>query len=168
MRPKPAKTRRELLQRVGMDLGREISVHSLFFHEVVVRKVGLNATDTRCLDLISRAGGAQVTAGDLGKATGLTTGAVTGILDRLEKAGMVKRVRGSMDRRKVFVRLRPEAMSRVAALYGGLGFAMMKLASDYQTSELELINGFLERNLALLKDQISKLSQKRKEPVLGD
>jgi acetolactate synthase regulatory subunit len=73
-----------------------------------------------------------------------------------------------MDRRKVFVRLRPEAMSRVAALYGGLGFAMMKLASDYQTSELELINGFLERNLALLKDQISKLSQKRKEPVLGD
>jgi DNA-binding MarR family transcriptional regulator len=158
MRTRPIRTRRELLQRVGTDLGREISAHSLFFHEALARKVGLNATDTRCLDLISRAGDAQVTAGDLGKATGLTTGAVTGILDRLEEAGMVKRVRDSKDRRKVFVRPKPDAMGRVAALYDGLGAAMMKLASGYRTSELELINGFLERNLALLKEQIAKLS----------
>jgi hypothetical protein len=49
-------------------------------------------------------------------------------------------------------------MGRVAALYDGLGAAMMKLATGYKTSELELINGFLERNLALLKEQLANLS----------
>jgi len=149
--------RHELLQRVGMDLGRELSTQTIFFHEAIARKLGLNATDTRCLDLISRAGENRVTAGDLGKATGLTTGAVTGILDRLEKAGMVKRERDTNDRRKVFVRPVPEAMRRVGPLYDKLGTAMMKLASSYQTRELELISDFLQRNLALLKEQIESL-----------
>jgi DNA-binding MarR family transcriptional regulator len=99
-----------------------------------------------------------VTAGDLGKATGLTTGAVTGILDRLEKAGMVERERDASDRRKVFVRPVAEAMRRVGPLYDKLGTATMKLASSYQTQELELINDFLERNLVLLKEQIAELS----------
>ncbi len=79
---------------------RELSTQTVFSHEAIARKQGLNATDTRCLDLISRAGDEKVTAGDLGKATGLTTGAVTGILDRLEKAGMVQRERDTRDRRK--------------------------------------------------------------------
>ena len=162
MRSKSTRTRQELLRRVGMELGRELSAQTVFFHEGVARRVGLNATDTRCLDLIARSGSAQVTAGDLGKATGLTTGAVTGILDRLEQAGMVERVRDSSDRRKVFVRPKPEALGRVGALYDGLGTAMMKLASGYQTSELELIDGFLERNLALLSEQIANLSKDHK------
>jgi len=159
MRTKSARSRQELLQRVGMELGREISAQTVFFHEVVARTLGLNATDTRCLDLIARAGATPVTAGDLGRATGLTTGAVTGILDRLEKAGMVERARDASDRRKVFVRPRPEAMRRVGALYDGLGAATMKLASSYQTSELEIINDFLERNLALLKEQTGRLAE---------
>lgn len=158
MKSRSPKIRRELLRRVGSDLGRELSAQTVFFHEVVARKLGLNATDTRCLDLIARSGDAQVTAGDLGRATGLTTGAVTGILDRLEKAGMVERVRDASDRRKVFVRPLPEAMRRVAPLYDKLGTAMMKLAANYQTEELELIHDFLERNLALLKALIAELS----------
>lgn len=162
MKFKSARTRQELLKRVGMELGRELSAQTVFFHEVVARKVGLNATDTRCLELIARSGDAEVTAGDLGKATGLTTGAVTGILDRLEQAGMVERVRDSRDRRKVIVRPKFEALGRVGALYDGLGTAMMRLASGYQTSELELIDGFLERNLALLREQTANLSQDHK------
>ena len=158
MRSKSARTRQELLQRVGMDLGREISAQTVFFHEGVAHKLGLNATDTRCLDLIARSGATSVTAGDLRKATGLTTGAVTGILDRLEQAGMVERWRDASDRRKVFVRPRPEAMRRVGPLYEALGAAMMKLASSYQTSELELIVDFLECNLALMKEQVAALS----------
>lgn len=157
MKAGTARTRQELLQRVGVDLGREISAYSLFFHEAVARKVSLNVTDTRCLDLVALAGEAYLTAGDLGKATGLTTGAVTGVLDRLEKAGMIARVRDPEDRRKVFVRPKREAMARVGALYDGLGAAMMKLAGHYQTSELEVIHGFLERNLALLKKEVEKL-----------
>ncbi|MGA7523423.1 MAG: MarR family transcriptional regulator [Acidobacteriaceae bacterium] len=120
--------------------------------------MGLNATDTRCLDLIIRAGEAKLTAGDLGKATGLTTGAVTGILDRLEKAGMVLRVRDVEDRRKVFVQPNPEAMGRVAALYDELGAAAMKLASRYRTRDLQVIADFLEQNVTLLREGITKLS----------
>ena len=152
------RSRNELLKRVGMELGRELSAQTVFFHEGVARKIGLNATDTRCLDLISRAGENRVTAGDLGKATGLTTGAVTGILDRLEKAGMVERERDASDRRKVFVRPAPEAMRRAGQLYDKLGAAMMKLASSYSTQELELIDDFLQRSLALLEEQIASLS----------
>jgi len=152
------KTRQELLRRLVMDLAREVSTHSLFFHEAVARKVGLNATDTRCLELIIRAGEARLTAGDLGMATGLTTGAVTGILDRLEKAGMVLRVRDAKDRRKVFVRPDPEALGRVAALYDELGTAAMKLASSYRTRDLQVITDFLERNVALLREGITRLS----------
>lgn len=151
-------TRQELLRRVGQELGREISAQSIFFHEIVAQKLGLNATDTRCLDLISRSGTAEVTAGDLGRATGLTTGAVTGILDRLEAAGLVERVRDTDDRRRVFVRPKPNAAGRLTELYQGLGEAMMKLVSGYKTSELELISGFLQRNLAILQEQIARLS----------
>jgi len=158
MKAKSVRNRQELLKRVGMELGREISAQTVFFHEVVARKLGLNATDTRCLDLIARANGSPVTAGDLGRATGLTTGAITGILDRLENAAMVERLRGSSDRRKVFVRPKPESVRRMGVLYDGLGKAMSKLAASYTTEELELINDFLERNLTLLKGQIAKLS----------
>ena len=139
-------------------MGRELSDHNIFFHELVARKFGLNATDTRCLDLIARAGASQLTAGDLGRATGLTTGAVTGILDRLESSGLVERVRDINDRRRVIVRPHPEAISRVAKFYEGLGEAIMKLASSYTTTELETISDFLERDLAILKEQIARLS----------
>jgi DNA-binding MarR family transcriptional regulator len=155
--PEPKRTRRELLQKAITDLGREISTNSLFFHEAVARKIGLNATDTRCLDLILRAGEAQLTAGDLGKATGLTTGAVTAILDRLEKAGMVWRARDAKDRRKVLVRPNPEAMGRVAALYDDLGAATMKLASSYRTRDLQVIRDFMKRNVALLREGITNM-----------
>jgi DNA-binding MarR family transcriptional regulator len=124
---------------------------------VAARKLGLNATDTRCLDLISRAE-SEVTAGDLGRATGLTTGAVTGILDRLEKARLVERVRDTNDRRRVIVRPLPEAAARLGNVYEGLGAAMAKLASGYRTTELELISDFLERQLLILQEQIARIA----------
>jgi DNA-binding MarR family transcriptional regulator len=158
MGSKLTRSRQELLRRVGTRLGREISAQTVFFHEAVARKLGLNATDTRCLDLMARSEGSPVSAGDVGRATGLTTGAVTGILDRLEAAGLVERWRDASDRRKVFVRPTPEAARRIGVVYEALGAAMMKLASGYQTNELELINDFLERNLALLKQQVADLS----------
>jgi DNA-binding MarR family transcriptional regulator len=152
------KTRQQLLERLGTDLGRELSDHNVFFHELVARRFGLNATDTRCLSFVARAGATEVTAGDLGRATGLTTGAITGILDRLERAEFVERIRDANDRRRVIVRPRPEACGRVAKLYESLGAAIMKLASSYTTAELEIIGDFLERDLAILKDQIARLS----------
>jgi DNA-binding MarR family transcriptional regulator len=154
----PPRKRNELVKRVGMDLGRELSTVSVFMHHAIAGKLGLNVTDTRCFELLSRYAKPPLTAGDLARATGLTTGAVTGILDRLEKAGLVERFRDPMDRRKVFVRPLPEALQRVGRLYEGLATASLKLASSYSTRELQVIHDYLERSLKLLREQTAKFT----------
>ena len=148
----------KVLARVSHELGRELTTHSLFLHTLIASKVGLNPTDLRCLDLIAQSGDSLLTAGDLRNATGLTTGAVTAILDRLEAAGAVERVRDERDRRKVFVRLHPRSTLNVSQFYEGLATEMAKLAASYTDGELKLIEGFLESNLQILKDQIAKIS----------
>ncbi|MGC1483194.1 MAG: MarR family transcriptional regulator [Candidatus Acidiferrum sp.] len=154
----PLRKRKELVKRVGMDLGREISTVSVFLHQAIAGKLGLNVTDTRCFELMSRYSRPPITAGDLSRATGLTTGAVTGILDRLEKAGLVERFRDPGDRRKVFVRPRPQALKRVGRLYEGLAAASLRLVSRYSTKELELIHDYLEGTLQILRRQTGKFT----------
>jgi DNA-binding MarR family transcriptional regulator len=149
--------RNALIQKVGMDLGRELSTVAVFLHQAIASKLGLNVTDTRCFELMSRYSQPPLTAGYLARATGLTTGAVTGILDRLEKAGLVERFRDPSDRRKVFVRPLPEALQRVGRLYEGLASASLKLASSYSTKELELISRYLEQSLQIFREQREKL-----------
>ncbi|MGH9743614.1 MAG: MarR family winged helix-turn-helix transcriptional regulator [Candidatus Acidiferrum sp.] len=141
-----------------MDLGRELSTVSVFLHQAIGAKLGVNVTDTRCFEMMSRYSPRSFTAGDLARATGLTTGAVTGILDRLEKAGLVERFREASDRRKVFVRPRPEALQRVGQLYEGLAAASLKLASRYSTKELQLISSYLEGSLNILREEAAKVT----------
>jgi DNA-binding MarR family transcriptional regulator len=142
-----------------MELGRELSTTSIFLHQAIASKLGLNVTDTRCFELMSRYSQPPLTAGDLARATGLTTGAVTGILDRLEKAALVERFRDPSDRRKVFIRPRPEALQRVGRFYEGLASASLKLASSYSTKELQLISDYLEGSLQILRDQTTKFTK---------
>ncbi len=153
--------RERLIRRVGQELGRDLTTSNVFLHSLIASKVGLNATDTRCLDILARSGTTLMTAGALRDATGLTTGAVTGILDRLERAGFVKRMRDSNDRRKVFVRLVPKAGLKLTKLYESIGAEMRKIASNYTISELQLIERFLDANLTILKQEIAALSSPR-------
>jgi DNA-binding MarR family transcriptional regulator len=88
------------------------------------------------------------------------TGAVTGILDRLEEAGFVERLRDSEDRRRIFVKLLPSAGAKLAGLYEGLGTAMGQLASRYTVKDLQLIEEFLAANLDILKQEIAKFTPK--------
>jgi DNA-binding MarR family transcriptional regulator len=155
-RPAGSGKRNALIVRVGMELGRELSTTSIFFHQAIATRLGINVTDTRCFELMSRYAQGPLTAGDIARHAGLTTGAVTGILDRLEKAGLVERFRDASDRRKVFVRPCLEAMQRVARLYQGLAAASLKHASRYTTKELELIQDYLEGSLRILRDQSTK------------
>lgn len=143
-----------------MELGRQLGTVSVFLHQAIASKLGLNVTDTRCFELMSRYASQALTAGDLARATGLTTGAVTGILDRLENAGLVQRYRGN-DRRKVFVRPRPEALRRFGRFYEGLGSAMLKLASSFTTAELAVICNYMEQTLKVFRAESAKLSNRR-------
>ena len=155
-RPARSGKRNALIVRVGMELGRELSTTSIFFHQAIATKLGINVTDTRCFELMSRYAQGPLTAGDIARHAGLTTGAVTGILDRLEKAGLVERFRDASDRRKVFVRPCMEALQRVGRLYQGLAAASLKHASSYSTKELELVQDYLEGSLRILRDQSTK------------
>src|SRR6187399_25304 len=93
------------LARFG-ELGREMSTLAVLRHARIAEKMGLSGTDHKALDLASRAGG-PLTAGRIAQLTGLSTGAVTGVIDRLERAGLVRRVRDTEDRRKVLVEIIP-------------------------------------------------------------
>jgi DNA-binding MarR family transcriptional regulator len=128
-----------------LELGRKMSTQTVFLHQAIAQSVGLNATDTKCIDLILRGPAGSVTAGWLSDMTGLTTGAITHILDRLEKRKLIERVRDTRDRRKVFVRARPESLEPLAPKYEAIGKSFLSLAERYGDDELRLICDYLER-----------------------
>ena len=99
------------------------------FDEGLAKKLKLSRTDLRCLDLIGRLG--PMTAGRLAEESGLTTGAVTFILDRLEEAGMVTRRRDTEDRRRVWVDIVPEAQQRLADLQQPVADEMRRVSQHF-------------------------------------
>jgi DNA-binding MarR family transcriptional regulator len=84
----------------------------------------------------------RVTAGRLAEVTGLTTGAITGVVDRLEKAGLVRRERDENDRRKVFIAVVPEAAMKIGQFYVPMQRAMEKVFNTYSDEELRLLLRF--------------------------
>ena len=104
-----------LLTRIG-DLSRQSQTATDLFDERVSEFLGINRTDGRCLDIIGRHG--KVSAGQLAIESGLTTGAVTAVIDRLEAAGYVYRVRDPLDRRKIWVECSPHTNELVETIYG--------------------------------------------------
>src|SRR5690625_7182278 len=99
------KGREELIEEL-LSEGRRASTATIMFHQAIAEKAGISGTDHKYLDILFQE--EAVTAGRLAELTGLTTGAVTGIIDRLEKKGLVKRERDPDDRRKVLVVLQTE------------------------------------------------------------
>ena len=97
------------------------------------------------------------TAGELARATGLSSGAITGLIDRLERAGYVARESDPTDRRRVVVRVRPESLTALNALYAPLQAASEDLNAGYSDEDLALIAGFMERNIAMARDFIAGL-----------
>ncbi len=95
-------------------VGKDFASAILMFHTALAERLGLNATDHKALDLIARHG--PLTAGRLAETTGLTTGAVTGIVDRLERAGFAVRERDTVDRLVVRIVAVPERRAEIEAL----------------------------------------------------
>ena len=142
----------------GESLGRELSTAVILFHEAVASRLGLSAAEWRCLDLLDREGPA--TAGRLAELSGFTTGAITGIVDRLEKAGYVRREPNPRDRRSVIVRpLENRALrERVTPIFESLGRAMADVAGRYNARELAVIQDYFERTIWTLRDETAKVS----------
>jgi DNA-binding MarR family transcriptional regulator len=118
------------------------------FDSVVSERAGLNRTDWRCLDILGTRG--SMTAGQLARAVRLTTGAVTGVLDRLEAAGLVRRTRDTNDRRRVIIEVTEEVNRRGAPVYGPLIADAARAHAVFDTAELETITKFIRIERQLL------------------
>jgi DNA-binding MarR family transcriptional regulator len=153
--------RKELERQVGQEMGREIGARTILFHQAVANLVGVSVTDMKCLDYVDRGG--DVTAGDLARMTGLTTGAITAALDRLEKAGLARRERSETDRRKVFIRINQSpAAERIAPVFEALSKETAQLVTHYTTRELEVIKDFCERCIEMMRRQTEAVQKLEK------
>jgi DNA-binding MarR family transcriptional regulator len=162
-------TKKELLERFGQEISRN-STWTVIYHQALATKVGLNPTDLKCAGLLLETG--AITSGELGELVGLTTGAITGVIDRLEKFGLVERIKDPTDRRKVVVQVisdqarmgqvaaDPSQLEAMSAAFGALGEESSKLlASRYNNKELALILDFVEVTTQLMRDQSARLRQ---------
>lgn len=126
--------------------------------EAVARLLRLNRTDLRCLSVVARVGGA--TASELAASAGLTRGAMTTALDRIEAAGYARRVWDGEDRRSVRVELTDLARKEFGALYGPLAEEGLKLLQKYTTAELTAVLRYLEEGQALQRAQAERIRQR--------
>jgi MarR family transcriptional regulator, organic hydroperoxide resistance regulator len=128
----------------------------ILFHQAVADRVGLHVTDLRCLNLLANAG--PLTAGELGQRLGLgTTGAVTRMVDRLERAGYVRREADPRDRRRVIIQPVPEQLAAIAPHYQGMATAWNELLAAYSDEQLHLFLDLFDRLHQMSQQQLASL-----------
>jgi DNA-binding MarR family transcriptional regulator len=140
-------SRQQLVQSVISGL-RNLDGELDLMDQALADALGLNRTDAQCMDIITRAG--PVTPGALAQRIGLTPGAVTTILDRLEASGWIRRRHDPNDRRRVLVERNEARARRVAHLFSDLQRATRQLAQHYSDEQLELLGDFLSATAALV------------------
>jgi DNA-binding MarR family transcriptional regulator len=145
-----------------MGAGQGIAMVAVALNSAVSQAMGLHSSEGLCLWHVTESVyGDPVTAGRLAELTGLTTGAITGIIDRLEAAGMVRRERDASDRRKVFIRPVPERVADLLRLFEPMEQAFAVLAREYQPDELAAILDYLARASQIMTEQIERLRASR-------
>ena len=148
------RTRPELLKNID-EMLRKVSAQSVLISDLVAGLVGLNSTDLECLDLLLLAG--PTTAGKLAEHTGLTTGATTAVIDRLERAGFVVRRRDHDDRRRVLVEIVNSGIERIAPFYAPLQARVKLLSRQFSDPELAAVVAYMTEALAAGAEHVAWL-----------
>jgi DNA-binding MarR family transcriptional regulator len=156
------KSRAALMQELEHAV-RKSSGIGVIFGQTVANAVGVSSSDLECLDFLNIEG--RVTAGRLAELTGLTTGAITGLVDRMEKAGFVRRERDEEDRRKVYIALIPEALEKVSRYYEPLQKAVTKNWESYTDAELKLLLRFMNQGYDTMLGVLDDLKGKQATPA---
>ena len=138
-------------------LHRDLATAMIAFHEAGRRRLGMTAAERKCAGLIAELD--ETTPKQLAEATGLSTGAITGIVDRLERAGYARREPNPKDRRSVIIRpMNTERLARdTQPIFASLTAAMSKLDASYTADERALILKHLEDTIGVLRDEIEKI-----------
>lgn len=141
---------------------RRSSAQGVLFGQAVADVVGISGSDLECLDFLNLEG--SVTAGRLAEVTGLTTGAITGVVDRLEKAGFVRRERDANDRRKVFIVTVAENIAAIGRYYAPMQEAMQEIWNSYSEAELRLLLRFANEAYKAMLEATEKLKRRIDRP----
>jgi DNA-binding MarR family transcriptional regulator len=132
---------------------------SIQMHEAVAQKAGFTGTDHKYLGFLLERG--KMSAGELATLTGLTTGAVTGLIDRFEKKKLVKRVFADDDRRKVFIEPNTKAiMALLEPLYRDFRSKSEKLLSSFSNHQIKIIESYFSRAIEIMNETTNKLNGK--------
>ena len=150
--------RSELLAGLAL-AGRQLSTATVMFHQAIADRLGLNVTDHKCLDLLLIKG--PLTAGELAVMTGLTTGAITAVIDRLASAGFVRREDDPADRRRVIVQGIPRRCRDIERLFEPFGARFQELSARYTDDELLVILDFMTRSREGLHESTVDLRKQR-------
>ena len=127
------------------------------FDNLAAARLGVSRTDLHCLNAIEHAHG--LTAGGLATAVGLTSGAVTGVVDRLERAGLARRVADPSDRRRVKVEVTPAFYERAGEIWGPVHADWQRtIAGEFTVAELERIAAFLQLTTELGRRHAERLA----------
>lgn len=146
--------RRQLVADV-IRLARAHEAANAAFDEVAREKLGINRTDLRCLNIVENEGPMNATR--LAELSGLTTAAVTSVLDRLEKAGYARRVREATDRRQVIVELTPLLAERAGPIWGPLGEEARATLARMSVEDLEILTRFYRLSIELNEKHIDRV-----------
>jgi len=166
---KTSSTSRKKLIDLLNQQSRELSNRTVLFHHWISELLGLNTIDHKCLDLIVRAD-SSITGAQLANITGLSSGAITGVIDRLEKAGYVVRERDKKDRRLVYIKPVMQKIEKdIGPIFESLQEIMTKIYSRYSDKELASIldsttkiNQIMnERTLDIMKSISQRKVQKK-------
>jgi DNA-binding MarR family transcriptional regulator len=163
-RLKDATPERKQIVTSVLDESRRMSTRTVVFHAAIAERLGLNPSDHKCADLICNETG-PVTAGRLAELTGLSTGAITGVVDRLERAGFVSRVPDPQDRRRVVIMGSMEGRAPdLRHLFIPMITGMTSICENYSDADLAMILGFMRRCNEMTEGRIEAL---REASLLG-
>jgi MarR family transcriptional regulator, organic hydroperoxide resistance regulator len=153
----PEVDRREALIDQLRTLGETASTETALFHQVAAAKYGLGITDMKALSALLQEG--AMTAGQLARRLSLTSGAVTNLIDRLERHDFVRRVADTKDRRRVIVRANQSKLASSDNAYLSIGEAFSGLLRTYSTEQLAFLVRYQQAAIELTKQEIAKLAR---------
>lgn len=140
-------------------LSQQYAYTALQMHETIARKAGFAGTDHKYLGFVLEQG--EMTAGELANLTGLTTGAVTGLIDRFEKKKLVKRQFADDDRRKVIIKPNTEKiMALLAPLYKDFRSKSQELLASFSAREVKTLETYFLKAIEVMAETTNKLNDK--------
>ncbi|MEV4544624.1 MarR family winged helix-turn-helix transcriptional regulator [Micromonospora echinaurantiaca] len=149
-----SRARQELLLELQATLTQAVA-DAILVQQAAADRLGLGLADFKCLTALTEEGSA--TAGEIAQRTGLTSGAVTRMIDRLERAGWVRRRHDTVDRRRVIVEPVPARLAEIEPLFAGMAAGWSTALADYDDAQLRMLIDLFGRMRALARQQAAAI-----------